>query len=78
MFGQRLKAWRTAKNLTQIDLSKATGFHPVAISNIERGQRGKNPPLETVVKLAQALGITVEALSTTMPPNTAAKKKKGT
>jgi transcriptional regulator with XRE-family HTH domain len=50
----------------------------VAISNIERGQRGKNPPLETVVKLAQALGITVEALSTTMPPNTAAKKKKGT
>ena len=51
-------------------------MHRVSIANLERGERGKSPPLETVVKLAQALGISVEALSTPKPTTKAAKDKK--
>ena len=29
----------------------------MSIANLERGERGKSPPLETVVRLARALGI---------------------
>jgi len=51
-------------------------MHRVSIANLERGERGQNPPLDTVVKLAQALGISVEALSSSMPPTKAPKDKK--
>ena len=83
-FGQRLKAWRGAKTMTQEELATASGLHRVAIANIERGSRGKSPPLETVVKLASALGVSVESLSASLPtvaktsePKAAKGKRKG-
>jgi transcriptional regulator with XRE-family HTH domain len=53
--------------MTQDDLASASGLHRVAIANIERGSRGKSPPLETVVKLAAALGVSIVALTTSLP-----------
>jgi transcriptional regulator with XRE-family HTH domain len=80
-FGQRLKAWRIAKKkpdgkkMTQDDLASASGLHRVAIANIERGSRGKSPPLETVVKLAEALGVSIVALTTSMPSDDDQRRK---
>lgn len=69
--------------MTQDDLAMASGLHRVAIANIERGSRGKSPPLETVVKLAAALDVSIVELTTSMPtmngkpsPETAAAPKK--
>lgn len=79
-FGKRLAAWRSAKKkpsgrkFTQKDLAAAADMHPVSVANIERGNRGKSPSLDTVVKLAAALGISVEDLTTRLPEATAPAK----
>jgi transcriptional regulator with XRE-family HTH domain len=80
-FGKRVAAWRAVKKkpngrkFTQADLAKAADMHPVSVANIERGNRGKSPSLETVVKLAAALGISVEDLTTSLPRATTPEEK---
>lgn len=54
-FGQRLKALRTKKDLSQGKLSKLADLHRTYISGIERGIR--NPSLKNIQKLACALNI---------------------
>jgi transcriptional regulator with XRE-family HTH domain len=54
-FGQRLKAVRTELGLSQQDVANASGMHHSHIGNIERGG---NPRLDTIARLAQGLGIT--------------------
>src|SRR5262245_38684763 len=53
-FGDRLRAVRTRKKLSQERLAEIAGLHRTYVSLIERGER--NVTLTTVEKLARALG----------------------
>lgn len=54
-FGANVLALRERRNLTQEDLSAASGLHPTEISRLERATR--EPRLGTIVRLARALGV---------------------
>ena len=49
-----LKEARTSKNLTQLNLSKMVGIHPIILSDYERG--AKEPTLETMMEIEKILG----------------------
>lgn len=55
-----LRVWREFRGLTQVGLGDASGVNRVQIANIEAGR--KSGSVETVRKLAQALGVTIEDL----------------
>ena len=55
LIGQRLRDIREAKNLSQEDIAKATGFVRPYISRVENGHTV--PSLETLEKWARALGM---------------------
>jgi transcriptional regulator with XRE-family HTH domain len=59
-FGKRVRDKREAKSLSQEDLADLAGLDRTYISGIERGLR--NPTLLISVKIAQAMGTTVEDL----------------
>jgi transcriptional regulator with XRE-family HTH domain len=58
--GLALRHWRMRRGLTQHALSRKADLHPAAISHFETGER--SPALESLLKLADALEITVDAL----------------
>lgn len=60
-FGIRLREVRTAAGMTQSALSKTVGMGAVLIARLETSPAA-NPTLETIKKLASALGCTVEDL----------------
>lgn len=53
---------RRARNMTQADLARAVGVRQPRIAEIERGDA--NPQLETVARLAHALGVSADELLT--------------
>jgi len=53
-------ALRRERGLTQAQLAEAVGVHQPRIAEIERGDA--NPRLDTLAKLARALGVPVAAL----------------
>jgi transcriptional regulator with XRE-family HTH domain len=55
-FGEHLRRWRRKHAVSQDALAEIAGLHRTEISLIERGMR--NVKLETIVKLADGLGIT--------------------
>jgi transcriptional regulator with XRE-family HTH domain len=55
VIGERLKALREYKNLSQGDIEKRTGLLRVYISRVENGHTV--PAIETLEKLAQAMGV---------------------
>jgi DNA-binding XRE family transcriptional regulator len=59
-FGERLRTVRTKHRISQERLAELAGLHRTFVSLIERGQR--NITLETVEKLADALGVGMAAL----------------
>lgn len=59
-FGRRLKAARRRAGATQEDLAGRVGLTRTSITNMERGRQ--HLPLHTLVRLADALGTTPEAL----------------
>ena len=59
--GEKIKNARTAKNMSQKDLAKATGISERTIQNYELGARMPKKR-ETYTKLAEALGIREEVL----------------
>ena len=59
-FAERLKKIRTSKELSQSGLANKIGLKPAAVSHFETGQR--KPPLETLVKLSDALSVSVDYL----------------
>jgi transcriptional regulator with XRE-family HTH domain len=59
-FAHNLVKERQRRGLSQDDLAELAGMHRTAISLLER--RGRDPRLETIVKLARALGIKPTAL----------------
>lgn len=63
--GERLRAARAKKGLTQPELSRLSGVSQAAISDLERGRSVESRKL---VQLAQALGITPEWLERGVGP----------
>lgn len=57
----RLRALRQASGLTQVQLAVKAGIHLGHIRKLEQGQRGTNPSLPTLQKLAGALGTDLNA-----------------
>ncbi len=55
-----LRVWRDHRGLTQSGLSRASGVNRVQIADIEAGR--KSGSVETVRRLAEALGLTVDDL----------------
>lgn len=55
-----MKKLREAKNMSQGDIHRATGIDRAYISNLEAGKQ--NPTLETIAKIADALGTTSDKL----------------
>lgn len=55
--GQKLKAIRALRGMTQAELSAASGVSPTAIAEYERDKRDLRT--DTVRKLCDALGVTV-------------------
>lgn len=60
-FGEAIKRLRTARGWTQVDLSARAGLRQGYISALER-QEKVNPTQDTLVKLADAFGISVSEL----------------
>lgn len=56
-----VKSMRLEKKMTQQALSMLSGVPQSLIADIENGKR-VNPTINTVIKLAKALGCTVEEL----------------
>lgn len=65
-FGQRLKNYRKAQNLTQQELGERIGVSDKTVSRWESD--GGYPDVPTLVPLAQALGVTVDDLLNTRRP----------
>lgn len=60
-----LRLWRERHYLTQSELGEKAGIAYATISRIENGAGAK---MNTIAKLADALGITREQLIRTQPP----------
>lgn len=58
--GRRIREERTKLRLTQEQLAEAAEVNESYIGQVERGE--KNPSLETVVSIANSLGVTVDYL----------------
>jgi len=54
-FAKNMKKIRKAKKLSQGDIFRATDIDRAYISNLEAGKQ--NPTLETIEKIAGALGV---------------------
>lgn len=59
-FGQRVKALRLKKKLSQAALAEKSGFDRNYIGMIERGER--NPSLKNLKKYADVLGLSLSEL----------------
>lgn len=60
LFGKRVAELRRAKGLSQEVFADKCGIHRTYIGAVERGE--KSPTLNTVAKIADALGITIKEL----------------
>lgn len=61
MLRKRVKEYRKQKGLTQQKLAEKTGLSFNTITKIEQGI-GDSPTLKTLVKLADALGVSIDEL----------------
>lgn len=52
-FGQRLRALRAERGISQDELAERTGIHSTAVGRLERGKR--EPRLKTILRLAEGL-----------------------
>lgn len=60
LIGDNVKRARIAAGMTQEELAERSGFSQQYISGVECGRR--NPTIVTIYELAQALGVSHEAL----------------
>lgn len=60
LLGQRIRNYRIEKGLSQEKLAELSGCHPTYIGQIERGE--KNATVESVGKIASALGVSLSRL----------------
>jgi transcriptional regulator with XRE-family HTH domain len=78
VIGERLRAFREQKNLSQGDIEKRTALLRCYISRVENGHTV--PSLETLEKMSRALGIPLyhlfyEGNETPAPPKIASKAR---
>ena len=59
-FGERVRALRLAKGLSQEELAFRSRVHRTYLGGIERGER--NPSLKNIAAIADALDIAVQEL----------------
>ena len=67
MFGKNLKFYRLRSGLTQQELAERVGVGAMAISNYENGKR--QPKYQTVIDLADKLGVAIGSLLSDLPDN---------
>lgn len=58
--GNRIRYYRKQKHLSQEQLAELCNFHPTYIGQLERGE--KNATLESIYKLSQGLGVSLNVL----------------
>ena len=58
--GSRIRFYRKQKHLSQEALAELCDFHPTYIGQLERGE--KNATLESINKVSQGLGISINKL----------------
>lgn len=68
IIGNRLRHYRLQTGLSQEKLAELSGCHPTYIGQIERGE--KNATLESVEKIATALGLPLSKLFDKYDPDT--------
>jgi transcriptional regulator with XRE-family HTH domain len=66
IIGQRIKNYRKGQRLTQEELAEKSGLHSTYIGKVERNEKGIT--IETLIKITDALGITVEELFRYLQP----------
>jgi len=59
--GEKIKAWRKTKDLTQDALAKKAGMPYTTLAKIESDVI-QNPSLQTITKIAEGLEITLDQL----------------
>ena len=70
-FRRNLRKIRELRGMTQAEMGTRAGVAAASISHFETGQRA--PALDTLVKLADALSVTVDALLGRAPVEAAAQ-----
>ena len=70
-FKHNLRRIRELRGMTQAEMGSRAGIASASISHFETGQR--TPALDTLVKLADALSVTVDALLGRSPVEAAAQ-----
>lgn len=60
LIGERIRSARNRAGYSQETLGEKAGLHPTYIGQLERGE--KNATLESIEKVARALGISFELL----------------
>jgi transcriptional regulator with XRE-family HTH domain len=58
--GENMRRIREEKKMSQGDICRALNLDRAHVSNIENGKQ--NPTLDTIEKIAQALGVSVDKL----------------
>ena len=58
--GERIKTIRERRNMTQSDLSDRSGVDAASLSRYENDH--KKPTVETLLRIAQALDVGIEAI----------------
>jgi ribosome-binding protein aMBF1 (putative translation factor) len=64
--GQRIRAARCGRGMTQLELSTATGIRRPNIARLERG--GNTPTIETLQRIARALNVDAVSLIADLSP----------
>lgn len=64
--GDTLKALRKSRGMSQDELSQKSGVHRISIARYESGAR--KPDVDSLVKLAEALNTTTDAILGLGPP----------
>ena len=72
LIGSRIKALRVARKLTQEDLAEKSDLNPKYISGIEVGKQ--NTTVDTLEKIAKALGVELSDIVTAGHEETNVKK----
>jgi ribosome-binding protein aMBF1 (putative translation factor) len=75
--GERIRVVRMQKGWTQVQLAEAAGLSSNYVARLERGELGAS--LYVALRLAEALGITLNSLTQTSSPNarTTTKRRAG-
>lgn len=61
-FGRRIVKLRKKRRLRQVDLASRVGLHRADLCKIEKGRGPENPSATTILRFADALGVSPNEL----------------